>query len=471
MKRKVWIKIPMWLIVVLLLTVVFPANQAWAERMTLEQCLNEVVSNYSQLKAANAEVEKQLGERNSIRGRFLPMVRAEANLLYWGDEFTSDMLGDFMGPLGAVFEEMGPFLSADTQAQLQPLLTADTSMVLREQLTYGAKVTVAQPLTQLYQIYSGYWANDELTDAARYNRDTKRQDIEGTVSKAYYSLISATRMLETVKSAYKQVEAYEKQVEAYMEAELVERNALLKVQVQKAEIQKNIFQVEKGIQLAKAALNMYMGRSFDSPLIPVYEEQVGTQLLNDSLQAQKSTAVQTHPMLKAIQHQKEAAKAGKHAAIAAMLPELNAVFQYEYAGGLGDMSQKHAYFGGLVLSWDIWEWGADFYKAKSAYAQHDIATYGLQAATDGVRLQVEQKRLDLKEALQEVEVASAQLKQAKESLRIEEVRYEVQEATTTDLLGTQTQAIKAENDLIVAEMNVKIAETALMLSMGNDLLN
>jgi len=452
------------------------ASNAMAETMTLDDCLQKAMQDNVMLKAARQGVNVQKSKQRSVRGRFLPVVQVEGNLIAWEKEQVMSL---FPAELAGVMEDpavgtMVGLLQPDNQAILQGTLAGLTNpMVLREDITYSGSVTIAQPLTQLYQIYSGYWATGELAKKAGMDAKKAERDIQMAVTNAYYSLIMAQKMEKTAEAGLKQVEAIEKQVEAFLAAEMVERNALLKVLVQKADIQKGLFQAQKGVQLATAALNMLMHRPLDLVIEPVMDETEDSKVddyLNMQLKKQQDKGIQNRPDFLAVKYQSKAAKAGKHAAIAAMLPELNAFFKYENNQGMGSMSLESVYYGGLTLSWNVWEWGATYYGIKEAEAQQEQAESMVMATNEQVRLDVKTKRLELEEALKNLKVAIAQVEQAQENLRVEQARFEVQETTTTDLLDAQTLSLKSENEHIVAITRVQSATIALSISMGEDLV-
>ena len=118
-----------------------------------------------------------------------------------------------------------------------------------------------------------------------------------------------------------------KKVNALMAADLVERNALLKIKVQRAEIQKGAFLAQKGIDLAKAALNVYMHRDIHDPLEPVLDGLEDLTSLNEQtpLEDAQTQAIFDRPELQSARLMLDAAYFGKHVATADMLPELNAI--------------------------------------------------------------------------------------------------------------------------------------------------
>lgn len=461
---------------------------ARAETLTLADIMKKAQENHDSVKAQKYEIDARDADQKSMRGHFFPVVMAKFNLVVWDEEqkVSLDMgsLTSMMEATGSVFTDLvaynmaNPgFLSDTTVKQLMALAAAqadsdgDSSILMREQVTYTFTISIGQPLTGLYTVYSGYRATGAMKAAAEQEMIRLRYRLQADVSKAYFSLLSARTMTQTAQAALKQIEAIEAQVKAYLENGLVEKNALMKVQVQKAEITKLIFNTEKITRLLTASLNIYMGQPLDTPLA-VEETPPATNpdaLLSQPLADQQEKAVSRRPELRGARQQGEAAHWAKHASIGEFIPQVNLFFQYDNNQGMGSMSKESQYYGGLTLSWNVWEWGASWYKMRAAQHREDQVRYMIAQGENGVRLEVESKRLDLEEAVKTLEVARVQQEQAHENLRVEQARYDAQETTTSDLLSAQTQQLKADNDVTVAELSVRAAVYALRSAMGEDL--
>jgi outer membrane protein TolC len=447
----------------------FVGMGAQAETLTLEQCLRTTVNNNEMLHAAALEITVRENQQKSVRGRFGPLVKLDGNLIFWQDaqNITFDL-----SFLGDIFADLMPILPEETQQKILAMSENPMTIPVRESITYGAGVTVAQPLVSIYKVWAGYEAAGELAAAARMNTLKARRDLQLRVATAYYGMVTARELERTAQAGLTQVEEIERQVAAFLEAQMVERNALLKVQVRKAEIQKGLFQAQKGALLAQAALNLYMNRPLEDLIEPVMpsNENVDMALLDTPVSKQQQIAVEQRPDLMAAQRTRAAAKAGHHAAIADMLPEINAFFKYENNQGYGELQPENNLYGGLQLTWTIWEWGATWYKLKEAEARLEQAALATSFTEDQVRMDVVVKRLDLEEALKNLAVARVQLEQADENLRVEQIRYDVQQTTTADLLGAQTQKMRAEADAIVALLKIKESSLELLVAMGGDLI-
>ena len=426
-----------------------PGASALAAPTSLAACLRLATDNWHLLKAAKHESAAGQAERNAVRGHFLPQLRLESSLMFWDQRRdmmdVKNDLAPLLGQVGTVLNDLSPHLEAQLTSDaarqayknlsgaMQGLGSAEGQNKLQDQLLTHKKVTwtntlsVAQPLTQLYAISSGYKARDEQLRSRREDERSAAHDVELTVVRSYYGLIAAARAQETTAAAIKQVEAIEKQVQSLLDQGLVERNALMKVQVQKAELRKTLFSVRMNEKLARAALNMLMGRALDAALDPEpqpLDEQAGADTASMDLGAQTELALKARPDLLSADHLQNAARYGRHAAIGAMLPELSAVFLYENKHGLGSMaSPKNQYYGGLNLTWTFWEWGAEYYKVVAAQETEAKARESLLALRDAISLDVETKRLALEEAQEVLAVTRTARLEARENLRIEASRY------------------------------------------------
>ena len=454
-------------IIVLLICIALPAP-VMAETMSLQQCLNVAVDNSKQVKISEHEEDIRENRRKSIRGHYLPVVRVDGKVLKFNDRVDLKVDLSFLGQLLGDFEI---FLSDEAKLALAGITKDGINLNVREDLVYEGGVTVAQPLGQLFTIFSGERAASALTDAARADTVSARRKLELDVVKAYIGLVAATSMENTIEAALRQLDAMETQVEGYLKAELVERNALLKVQVARAEYQRNLFAAQKGANIARAALNMYMGRPMETPLEPdANDVDIVTVDKGVSLADQETQALKLRPELVSARHSRRAAHFGTWASIGKMLPELNLIFRYHNTQGTGSMQPENEYFGGLMLSWNIWEWGASYYDMRSSEAVEAKAEAAIDAGEDMIRLEVRSKWVELEESRNNLQVANKQVEQSEENLRIVQLRFDATEATTTELLEAQTLLLKSQNDRIIAEVKIRAATYALAVARGRDLV-
>lgn len=436
--------------------------------LALEQIIERALAHNKSLEVAALEVQARAHDRDAVAAKALPTLRAEITGLRWDDEF------DYVFDTAPLAEAFAPILPPGSPAVALP----DLGINIRDAWTLQSQLMVVQPLTGLVQLHHGAAAKGHMVDAAREDAVAARHEIEGKVLVAFYAHAAAVRMAATVEAALEQIAAFTTQTKAYVDAGLVERDALLKIDVQRAQMEKARFQARKGVDLTRAQLNLYMDRPLDAPFTAQCADDTTIEArvaeararLEVPLADLQRAAVEARPELRSARQQRAAAEAGRSAVRAEWLPEVNAMVAWQNNQGLGDIMPENAAFGGLMMKWNFWEWGATEAKIDAADVRARQAVATIDAAEDGIALHVEHQRLELIESLEQKTVAEVALTSAVENLRIEEARYAAQETTAADLLAAQTARVRAENDHALALIGVQAAARSLDLATGRDLV-
>jgi outer membrane protein TolC len=89
---------------------------------------------------------------------------------------------------------------------------------------------------------------------------------------------------------------------------------------------------------------------------------------------------------------------------------------------------------------------------------------------DEIRLEVERNILDLRNAVERIRVTKDAAGQAEENLRINRVRYEEGVGTATEVLDAVTLLTVAETNYYRSLYDLRRAESAVLYSIGKDLL-
>ena len=410
------------------------------------------------LAARRKGVEISEAEERSAAARLGPVLRAEVNAFVWNSDNRY------------AFDTSG-FQSLFTQLGAPPGLTVPPMTVtVRDQVTAKTTVMAIQPLTQLWAIAHGREAQREIVRATRYDAVTAEREVELQVARAFFGHVSARQMLATIEEAEKTIAAYEHQTADYLAAGLVERDALLTVRVQGAELAKSRLAVEKGIALTRAQLNLLMGRKLDADLDVVCSTCGSDDGAVLALEALQSQAVAHRPELASGHAQRNAAEAAYQASRGKLAPDVNLVGAYVNNAGMGDLMLKNEAFAGVMVSWNAWEWGATASGVRAAELRREQADLALRTAEEGLRLQVHQKSLEVAEARRQRVVAEASLALAQEALRLEENRFQVHATEAAELVRAQTAAVKAAHDVTLATMQIELARRELAIASGQDLL-
>lgn len=383
-----------------------------ARSLTMKQAVQLALSHSKTIQKSRQQVVELEAIRKSTRGAFLPQLKVEANILVWDSALPFD-LGEFA-------------------AMLPPGTDLGN---IRDQVTGQIAVTVAQPLTPLWQIAEGYSMVKHSKRGVEQTVLKQRIDVAADARKAYIQLKQAEAGVRIAKTAVAQVEAQLKTVKALKKAGLVGRNDVLKVEVGLAQAKGGQVKAQAGLELAQAALAITLGTAVDEALVAAEsfgEPPATTQRFGSFL----AKALERRPLLAAIKSQQQAARAETRAAKAALVPTIAAFATYQRTEGQGFAFPKNAFFAGGSLSWSF-DWGQQYYKIDAAKAKVRRAELDEKQLRDGIFLQVKQAFLALRTARQQLTIARAAVKQAEEAYRLEKIKYEKGAATTTDMLDAQ----------------------------------
>ncbi len=158
-------------------------------------------------------------------------------------------------------------------------------------------------------------------------------------------------------------------------------------------------------------------------------------------------ARQTRPQraeVREVAHRVEMARAGRLAAIGAMLPTLAAAFNWTRQWG-SEFQRKTSYFLGGTLQWNFWEWGAQYHQVRAADRDIARALEAQAAIRDLVALDVKRAYTQARLALTTLETARKAVTQAEESHRIATKKYEQRVATSMEVLDAESALTGARN--------------------------
>lgn len=101
-------------------------------------------------------------------------------------------------------------------------------------------------------------------------------------------------------------------------------------------------------------------------------------------------------------------------------------------------------FVGVVLTWNIWDFGLTQSRMTEACANQCAREEAATETAHQRRLELANAVADIRAAAARIEASRLAVEQAQESLRIEPRKYKLGQGTLTDGLDAQTAADKAE---------------------------
>jgi len=422
-------------------------KSAVPNRRTLVECVGLALAHSPSIKASDAATAEATANRRSARGRFGPVVRVEANTLGWNAPFALPV--DTGGP--------------------DPVPPMDRPLIpVRDAATSEISGTLIQPLLGLWTAYEAHQALSFGEDAARHQQRATRNDVALAVTEAYLQALEAERMTELARVQARTIETHVERARRFLERELLARNDLLEAEVRFAGARAQLIQAEGIARLARANLAVQIGLSSHQEVWPA-DLPLGASTATSSGINRTGPGTEGRPELAAARAQVEQARAGVAIAQSQMLPEVNALFQGRHVDGVY-FEPVNAWFAGVELKWNIWEWGSSYYAIDAARARARQAEAGEARARQGLQLETMQAEIELDTATAQLQVARTSVAQAEQNLQIVEHRFEQQAATSTDVLDAQVLLHATRARTASAEYAVRRAHVRLRRVQGFDLV-
>ncbi len=430
------------LLVLLILIGIFvaiPASAESARHLNLPECVDLALQKNRSLERAGARLDGAEAARLSMRGRFGPVGRVEANVIYWDKESLVSMA--------------------------PPGLPVDPVLV-RGQTTSQIIGSVIQPLTGLAVITDLYRATARGADAARYDHLAAQNDVVLAVATAYFDALKAEQFVRISKLSVKQIEAHLSEAASFHRSGLIGKDAILDAEVRLAGARTQLIQAEGALSLTRANLAFQMGVPVTEEIIPVdvAEDQLVDRSRSEAADLER--AASHRPELAASGERVKQAEAAAGAAWFKMFPEVSGIFSVQHTEG-NALVPDNEYFVGLQASWNVWEWGATYYQVEEAKARQREASAARDEIRDAVLLEVRQARIALRTAIEQHAVAAQAVEHADENLRIVRRRFEEHDATGTEVLDAQARQVHAEVQETSSYYDAFRAAVALRRALGS----
>ncbi len=441
-----------------------PAHAGDTHRLRFSEVIALALSRNVDVAAGQAGVAQATAARKRARGHYGPVLKFEGNVMVWDSTLKLDLGSGDTAALGALPAPQTPYEFAFAE-----MLKSFANMPdLRDQVTGQLTLSLSQPLTPLWQIHLGHQAQKLGEQVAESQLQRTRRKVALEAALGYLQVLHATAIVANVESSIAQLQAQVRRLEALQKREVVLKADLQRLQVALATAEQGAIRARAGVELARTALAVGLGLPTGDTVEPVSTAPAAPPAVELSLDQAYAQALASRPELQELRLRIEQADIGRRVAVANMVPAVAAVATYQHSEGSG-LSDPDSVFGGLFLSWNVWEWGASYYGIREAEAQQRQVELARESAARYVFLEVKKAFIDVQTAIAAQSVANAALAQAEEAFRVESKRYEEGASTATDLLDAEAALTRARNSQTTASYEVLIAYATYRTAIGAQL--
>ena len=415
--------------------------------LTIDDAIAAGLAHSRTLRASAARAAAAEARAGEARTASLPVVKGEASYRR--------------------LSEVDPF-QVQLPGSTKPLVI---SPVVLDNSTF--RVSLQQPLFTGFRISNSIEGAERGAEAAGFDNTNDKADMVLAITSAYWSLFQMREVERFAGENVTRLERYLADARKLMEAGLLTRNDVLKIEVQLSNARLGRIDAENDARLAAMNLNTLLSRPVDMP-VELLSSPSASASASDTRPATDSltrSALGNRADLQAWRTRVEASRAGVRAAQAGWWPQLALSGSYMYARPNSRIFPvkdefKGTWDVGVALTMDLWNWGLTARQTEAAEATLRQQEYLAAQMEDVVALEVNRATLQMDRAAQRADVAAIILGQAEEQSRTTEQRFKTGLATATDLLDADVSLQQAKLTRSGARVECEIARARLTRALG-----
>lgn len=405
---------------ILLGALTFPAL-LHAEKYSLQQCVEKALASNANLRNARLEIDAAAEDKNEAFSKFFPEVSATGSAFVGAKDL---MRGEMEVPM------MGSM----------PLSMIKKGVV--------ANITAMQPIYAGGQVLNGNKLAALQHEVRQLQYAMTEKDVRQNVQDYYWRLVSLRGNVSTLDAVDSQLNEVHRQTTQFVEAGVINRNDLLRVEMKQQEMKSQRLTLENGIELVRMLLAQLCGA--DMQAFDIVEESILNPPAPATYFVAASEAVANREETSLTQQSVRANSLQIKMQRGKNLPTV----AVGAAGMYYNVMEKNQ--GNLVglatVSVPISDWWSNrgTKKAKIALQQSQITQADTQ---EKLHIDVLNAWNNLQEAYAQIEIARSSVAQADENLRLSRNQYDAGTLSMTDLLDAMTLYTQSHNRLTEACAN------------------
>jgi len=418
------------------------------EVLTVEQAVLGAYSANRLLKASELETLKAQEMTAAAKSLHFPGVKVYGLASRAFDPITFTVP---KGSLGVV-PPLGPFPVTDMN------ITAANDV-------YGVMAAqMAFPLSQHYKINMAVQARKLQTEISLQDLRSARNDVRTGVEKLFYGILQAQSGIEAARMLELVYEDAMSDMENYRAEKAVLDSDYYKVKAKLLRSRYDRLKAENALADLKRQLNNAMGRDMDTPFsVAMPPEPVEADV---PAEASVSAVAQRPDVKRAVFR---ASQAGYDAKIkkAEYIPDLS--LTASYVRFLNTTYIPNDISGvGLMLSWDIFDWGKRGHELEEKRRTAQQAEKLLDEQREKAAIDLRAKRAALSESAAFVQVAKMEKTAADETLRVARDKFEEKAILGKDLYAARAASAEAELNFRKAVTDFYLARTQYRQASGEE---
>ena len=427
----------------------FTVNFASSQNvLTLEKCKELALKKNTKAQNSQLSIDAAEQAKKEAFTKYFPSVSA-MGAGFQANKPMMSMEMDMSTMMLPMMEGLAPVMGW-LMEQGAPLDPAAFSMEPQkiEMLKKGAigVVTATQPIFAGGQIITGNRLAQLGVEVAKLQKTMSDNEILLTVEQYYWQIVALEEKTKTIAEAETLLNRVHTDVKNAVEAGLVNRNDLLKVELKQNELESGKLKLANGLRLAKMVLAQFIGAPSEDFDIDKTQIESVTPSLVAPVDHQSALYQRAEYQLldKSIAANELMVRleTGKHLPTVAV----GAGWNYMNFDKGSPMGMKNNF--GMVfatVSVPISDWWGGSHAIKKQKLQVKIAKNDKRNAEELLLIQIQQLRNDVEEAAQQVQLADKAIVSALENVRLNTDYYQAGTGLLTELLDAQNALQQARD--------------------------
>ncbi|UPK67319.1 TolC family protein [Chitinophaga filiformis] len=307
---------------------------------------------------------------------------------------------------------------------------------------------------------------------SQYEVDMQKHSVKYSIADAYLGLYKLLNFRDFIAA---EIAAEKKQlllIESLHKNGIVLKSDVLRTSVKLSQLELNLSDIEKRIDITKQRLNVLMGRDNGEQFNITYRSGFGTDTnMGEDYADYVDIALNQSPEYKIVTSDLRLSEMNIRQIKAALLPKVSLYSNYNYT---------YPQISFYPYSNDLWGFGQtgvkvqfsidNLFKSKHSIARaqvvNDQAKEKANIKRDAIFIQVKEAFLQQQQALESVATAEKNITKTAESVRVIRNSYLNQESLLTDLLEAENALLEAKFNLTTAQTNLELSHIRLLAIVG-----
>lgn len=414
---------------ILLISIALFANEARGQQWTLDACVDAALHNNVELKNSRLESEMAAEDKAQAFTNYFPQLSATgAGFIGAKDLMRGEMEVPMMGAMPLSMVKKGVLA---TLTALQPLYT-------------GGQVIVGNKLAALQQ------------EVRALQLEMTAKDVQQNVATYFWRLVALRSNITTLDAVDSQLQEVYRQTEQYLQAGVINRNELLRVQLKREEISSERLRLQNGIELVRMMLAQLCGA--DMATFDIIPGEIHSPQAPETYFLPADQALINREEVELTERSQRASELQVKMQRGKLLPSV----AIGASGVYYNMMEKNQ--GNLVglatVSIPISEWWGGSHAIRKAQMVAQQSRNTLQDVRQKLQIDILSAWNNLREAYAQIQIAQRSTEQADENLRLSRNQYDAGTMSLTDLLDAVTLYTQSHSrlDTACADYQARIAE-------------